>query len=616
MNAKNRINSFHNKMPTEKSPTIRKNMIDELLKPLDSSKPYKYYVFHFADKSSQIYKINKKESMKEQIKESIEKAHKKNHGTIPEYVELAYYLEGSNNENLILFTQVYKDYYEALNDLVNFLIKTKEGNFNQLTYDTHFSKFMEISNNIIKKEKEKEKQNEIYTKNFVDFFSIAIVNILKEYISSKTIDRGLILYTLENMKRVKEKLIDQVKEKLQELFLNNLEKLNAIVISHAKEYYEYLMRQIKTIPTYTYDRLGEAIDPSLAEFFIAAMLSAKVDNDRSEEIDVTMHIILEDRGLLLMSILTNTTTVKKLNLNNNKIQVPGLYGLGRLYKFNNTLIDVDLQFNNLNEACLEAFKNGLENGKTALVRLNLSNNPKISKECGKLVAFIIERSPALEHINLTKTELETGWVLIFLKIIELYTHSSCKITHIVAMQSKLEERGLAACAKALLHENCQIKSLSLSDNSLNNNGGRKLFESFKQNNTIEEFIAYNCDIGVDNSLVDLVYDAIFLNSSFIIVSIYNNKITDKAKLLKIISLARGDSEYMGRLNRIKHLDVSKNLSENSKFNVFESELCEIVRNLDTEVIDISQNVNTATKDDDIAKAVVECIEKRDVKIYY
>jgi Ran GTPase-activating protein (RanGAP) involved in mRNA processing and transport len=479
-----------------------------------------------------------------------------------------------------------------------------------------------LRDNIIKHQNIKIEKKD-FNKDFIDNFEGLWFNIFKDFkIEYRITNRLLNTYSGDNFKKVKDKLHSQIKQKIKKYFGSTINELNKLFTNHYQSYYSYvdgLLGKIKiepkpSVPRYTYEpkEQQDNIETEFIDLYLAAIMAMRLDADGgSEEIDLTLNTVQEDRFLLLFNIISNTTSVKRLVLANMKLLHVGSYGLGRTLRLNKTLEDIDISSCYLTNPSIQALLLGLEDSDSVIQRINLANN-KFTPEVGPMIAKLLGFCPDLLHLNLSKNDIGKGWRNIFIKLRQLLTNAEGFLKNLIAIQSGVDDKGLSLLADILSHESCELELLNLSENSLNNDGGRKLFKGIGKNNSLLELILYSCNL--DNFCIDYLYEGIYINHSLVIVNLYNNKITSKEKLLFFLGIAKG--YYSNKhTNTIQHLDLSKNLVE-SKFSNKDKELIEVVKYLDACFIDISQNTEKTIETDEFAIAINNTVVNNHTKIFY
>jgi hypothetical protein len=168
------------------------------------------------------------------------------------------------------------------------------------------------------------------------------------------------------------------------------------------------------------------------------------------------------------------------------------------------------------------------------MKLNLSSNQLLTHECGKYIAKIIEMSPYLNHLNLSKIALEDrGFEPILKTLINLAETKKLKLETLIVFHTKLGSETLELFSKLLSLPGCTLKSLVLSDNKFEYNSAIKLFESIGVNNTLQELSLLNCEI--TNEMAEFIVKMISSNFSLKCLYLYNNKIESPVVFKKILS---------------------------------------------------------------------------------
>jgi hypothetical protein len=539
-----------------------------------------------------------------------------------DYEDEVYNVNNSSDEKILL--QKYEDSHRSI---LTADLSTCQMDSNNLTIIAQ--DLIDAQNRKIPPERKQ------YKKNFVDDFEQSWFKMLSSLnLEYRSIGRLLNTYSAENFKKIKEKVYDQVKDRIKSHFRQNEAFFDTTIKKHYENFHMYVLRNIEkylnkdkreknqVAISYTYDKV-QNYDSGFIDLIIMTMFVMRLDSEGgTEEIDLTMNYIAEDRVLLLCNIIGNCKSVKRLILNSNKFQHVGCYGLGRLLRFNRNLQELDISTNILSDACLECLIEGLEGSKSVLRRINLSGN-KFTSHVGPVFARFLELFPELRHFNISKNDIGKGWRNIFLKMRQLLTESSCKLSGLYAIQSNMEERGLTLLSEVLKHDRCKLKLLNLSDNELNNRGGVDVFTALRYNKSLKQLILYNCNI--NNNYVDILYKGIYCNTSLLINNFYSNKITNKEKLLYILGIMKGCPTDGKHTNKMQHLDLSKNLlnKDNCLFRDTDQDLINVIKHLDADYIDISQNIEKRTNEQgvpvietEVSKEVAKTVLKNNTKILF
>jgi hypothetical protein len=263
---------------------------------------------------------------------------------------------------------------------------------------------------------------------------------------------------------------------------------------------------------------------------------------------------MSDNSLTCISALKINESVTKVSFTMNKLGDEGCWGLGRVFNFNQKILDLDLSLNMMTDENLNSFLLGLGKAQTSLVKLNLSNNYSLTKKSGKIIAQIIEKSPYLKYLNINKNPIESGFNFISNSLMKLFSEEKTSLQDLLALQIKLDSNSLKIFSEVLKHPKCTLKSLVLSENKLNNQGGCKLIRAVGKNSSLEELILYKCEIG--NDMVDDLKFMLSNTKTLISVNLYENKINDPELFLELISYCQGQSA--NAVNYLENPDSEEN----------------------------------------------------------
>jgi Ran GTPase-activating protein (RanGAP) involved in mRNA processing and transport len=537
-----------------------------------------------------------------------------------------------------------------------------------------------------------------------DYFENLAIKVVAERYTFQEYMCYICLYLYDNLRKLKDqKSTDHLRSKIKES--NTLPKDLSYFSKEMMRYYTLRHEKMRSSLTPFIKEQKWTEDNSLIEIFITTLIYTKFQN--SQEIDLTQHYILSDNIITVLSALKCNQSVTKLILNSNKIGEEGMWLLSRVLCYNYKLRDIDVSVNSLTDDSIKALITGRLDGLNlkrenfnfnlnlnpspsdtltptltpfSIVKLNLSSNQLLTHECGKYIAKIIEMSPYLNHLNLSKIALEDrGFEPILKTLINLAETKKMKLETLIAFHTKLGSETLELFSKLLSLPGCTLKSLVLSDNKFEYNSAIKLFGAIGVNNTLQELSLLNCEI--TNEMAEFIVKMISSNFSLKCLYLYNNKIESPVVFKKILSqftktidvdlnssnsnnqsnnqnlIANSFSqmpltdleilqipddveftieniydlketkeenlEYLGDINGIngvngignpnpiirrknmKYLDLSKNRCKIP----IDDEFINIIENLDLESLDISQNFEVSTSDEDMVKRFKEAITK-------
>lgn len=424
-----------------------------------------------------------------------------------------------------------------------------------------------------------------------DYFEYIAIQVIAERYSFQEYMCYICLYLYDNLRKLKDqKSTDHLRSKIKESC--TLAKDMSWFSKEMMRYYTRRHEKMRSALTPFIKEQNWTEESSLTEIFMSTLIYTKFLN--TQEIDLTQHYILNDNIMTVLSALKCNQSVAKLILNSNKIGEEGMWFLGRVLCYNHRLSDIDVSFNSLNDSSIKAFVMGRMDGVNSnsnsnsnsnfnlfnlnlfhqhseisencvdlnkkienfsnfsfpIIKLNLSSNQFLTHECGRYIAKIVEMSPYLNHLNLSKIALEDrGFEPILKTLINLAEMKKMKLETFIIFNTKLSSETLDLFSKLLSLHGCTLKSLILSDNKFEYNSAINLFNSIGQNNTLEELSMLNCEI--TNEMAEFIIKMISSNSSLKCLYLYNNKI-DSATIFKKI---------LGEFS--KNYDIEKNSNFNN-----------------------------------------------------
>ena len=328
----------------------------------------------------------------------------------------------------------------------------------------------------------------------------------------------IVLQLNDNLKRIKDKNGAKIREPLVESLKILKKEIKDIFIQRDIN----ILRDIPDFNRVEFDEIK-----AIEEISISIHIHNKIKN--LSELELNQFFILNDSFLLLAGALKVNKSIKKLSLSSNKIGLEGCWSLNRVLFYNKTLVDLDLSYNFLTDDCIRLLSNGDDINKFSLVKLNLSNNVNITYVSGEYISNLIMLCPCLNSLNLSKTTVSKGFNVIFKKLIN--NIQSIKIQTLIVFGTKIDSYSLSSFAEYVGNKHCMLKSLVLSDNDLNTEGGQELLTQIPNNESLEELYLFNCNL--DNKHAPLICKIIHSNKSLQKLYLYKNNITNEKDLKSI-----------------------------------------------------------------------------------
>jgi hypothetical protein len=319
------------------------------------------------------------------------------------------------------------------------------------------------------------------------------------------------------------------------------------------------------ITTETQQSIQQTNMNAFIEFISILFLNVKTKT--LKEYDLSQNQLLKENAITCMTAIKNTgETMNKLTLSYNKFEDEGCWGLGRALFYNKNITDLDLSVNMLTDDNMASLLIGLNKSPTNLLRLNLSNNYSLTKDSSIHIANLIRVCPNLKYLNLNKNPLGDGFNYISHTLIELYKHNLCALEDLLILQTKLDSDSLKVFSKVLSFPKCKLKTLVLSENNMNNQGGKSIFKAIEKNKSLEEIVMYKCEL--DNSLEEQILLALRKNSSLVSVNFYDNKLSDPDLLLEILNY--GQSTFKSKSTH--YLSTEKNSTSGNADIIYSTDL--------------------------------------------
>jgi len=460
------------------------------------------------------------------------------------------------------------------------------------------------------------KPSKYVNKNFSIEIYIVLLRELKQKIQFTDYNNYFYFFLTDNLKKIKESSANKSKliEKYSKLVENILKEMNHKdkLVSYFLELYQgegFKLINEKNI---------------LEDFTISLMIFQKMCMNEQEYkvYDLEQFNISCENIIPVTLILTDLSFVKKLNLSSNKIGKEGMWAIVQILKTSKSLTSLDISFTFIDEKILEYLNNLLEKDpyqKFWLKKLNFSYNDLDKGRCAEYLANFVSKCHVLKRLNVSKSNIGEGMIYILSEL-----EKNRNFQTLIATSCKLDAYSLNYLSKMLLNEMLCISEVVLSDNNLNNYGGKALIRSLSLSRVIE-VIMINCELN-DNICNEL---PVFLrvNRGTQSVNISNNRL-EKISLLKEITAAVSyniddksktnlKDNKEGNIEKVKsntnlnyvlrNLDISKQKS--FKMSYFDNEFLNLIKNVKVKMFDISNNVTYEDKYKDFKRTAQEIIWK-------
>jgi hypothetical protein len=435
----------------------------------------------------------------------------------------------------------------------------------------------------------------------LDIYEVCLIEIIMEKLEFKEFNNYVYFYLNDNLKKMREanpnkdiRIIDACRKQVEEYLIHFKDEIRDMY-----QYKHEVIREAYKSSNSEHFKINTDLEEKDKKYFeeltITCIIATKIKN--FDELDLSQFYVLNENVLIILTALKVNKSVEKLILTTNKLGNEGAWGLPRIFLYNQKLNYIDISSNGLDNPQLEMIANGLTNlpqPKINLRNLNISSNLTLTKECGKFIAKIIEKTDCLETLNISKIGLSTG----FLEIIQAFNSkmkdlgiSTIKSLH--AISSQIDINSLMQFANFIRDNKCSLNLLILTDNNLDNEGGKKILENLSMNTSISKVYLHDCNLNDENVL--LIRKIIEENRVIQELSLYNNKFTSKAINEFLHSLAD-----RGKLLDIEMTD-SNNYSNSynyslSKFDISKpSNSKDINAKLDDEMINCIKTIEETYK---------------------
>lgn len=395
-----------------------------------------------------------------------------------------------------------------------------------------------------------------------DCFEYEVIKVLSSMMNFSDFS-NIFLFLYDDLKKLRDiKTLELLKNKLKDCLVEDLDFLK----KELRNYFEYRTFLIN----YLIGKNGEdntwTDEKIITEIFLTSLISEKMKNHI--ELDLTQNYIMGINIQIVISALKFNNYIRKLVLNSNKIGEEGMYLLGRVLHYNSKIIDLDISLNFLSDLSLGLFIKGIGQKFVNLQKLNLSNNISLTSNCGYKIKDIIELSPNLRFLNISKINIEKG----ILKVFEALLVNK-NLEEIVCISTQLNDEILSNLALFFNQNNdIRLKKINLSENKFSGNSPKDLFYSLRKNKYLKELILYNCKM--ENFVVDEFCDMLCINDCLEKVTFFNNNLNCFDNLKKVLSVKKqiqlkvndnNKSKKEEKINNIPLADLDNEIKENNTY---------------------------------------------------
>jgi hypothetical protein len=434
---------------------------------------------------------------------------------------------------------------------------------------------------------------------------ILLLQELKQKIQFTDYNNYFYFFLTDNLKKIKESSAN--KSKLIEKYTKRVE--DHLVEMNYRDKLVYFFTNL-----YKDDGFKPTNENNVIEdFTISLMIYQKITNNSSDYkvYDLEQFNINSENIIPVTLIITDLSFVKKLNLSSNKIGKEGMWAIVQILRNSKSLKSLDISFTFIDEKILEYLNSLLDKNpyeKFELRKLNFSYNDIDKGRCAEYLANFVSKCHVLKRLNISKSGIGEGMIYILSEL-----EKNRNFQTLIATSCKLDAYSINYLSKMLLNEMLCISEIVLSDNNLNNYGGRNLIKSLSRSKVIE-IIMINCEL---NEKICKEFPVFLrVNRGTQSVNISNNKL-EKISFLKeitaCVSYNIDDKENKeSKDNKMNFKDVKENIIEkiqknqnfncvlknldiskqkSFKMNYFDNEFLNLMKNITVKIFDISNNVN-------------------------
>ncbi|XP_078087455.1 NACHT, LRR and PYD domains-containing protein 3-like [Mustelus asterias] len=212
--------------------------------------------------------------------------------------------------------------------------------------------------------------------------------------------------------------------------------------------------------------------------------------------------------------------LQELSLKNNALTASCTMDLASALSMNQSLIDLNLSYNNLGDSGVKPLTLTLRNPNCKIQKLSLCNNA-LTGSCAEELASVLSSNQSLTNLNLSSNKLGDSGVKLLSASLR---NPDCKIQKLGLYENTLSYH----CAKDLssaLSANQSLMFLDLGDNNLGNSGVKLLSEALKKPNCKIQRLELEKNGLTDSCTEDLAF-ALSTNRSMMFLILKSNLFTD------------------------------------------------------------------------------------------
>ncbi|XP_049338706.1 NACHT, LRR and PYD domains-containing protein 3-like [Astyanax mexicanus] len=304
--------------------------------------------------------------------------------------------------------------------------------------------------------------------------------------SNQTLLQGLLTQT-ENISYSKEEVVEHIKQKIRE----NPSPEKTISLFHClNELNDHsLVQEVQTYLNRGGFRglRGVKFSPDQWSAVAFVMLNSEEELD---EFDLRKYGGTEECLLRLMPVVKES---RRAELDGCDLSVKSCAALASALSSNSsTLRDLNLSNNKLQDSGVKLLSAGLKSSHCKLEKLELWECDLSEKSCAALASALSSNSSTLRELNLSNNNLQDSGV----KLLSAGLKSShCKLEKLWLYGCNLSEKSCADLTSALSSNSSTLKYLNLSNNKLQDSGVKLLSAGLKNPHCkLEKLELYNCDI--------------------------------------------------------------------------------------------------------------------------
>ena len=414
-----------------------------------------------------------------------------------------------------------------------------------------------------------------------------------------------------NKPRMIKKYIDEIRVLLQKIKCSN----NINLFQSFTNYIQNLFKNQLPCNPSKESKENDNYEGFIEDLAISVMIYQKISIIKEDysSYDLEQFNINSENIIPAIIHLTCNDFVKKLNLSSNKIGKEGIWAIIQILKSSKSLKDLDISLTFLDEDILN-YLNGILEKEPDLTfnveKLNISYNCFSKGNCAEYVSNFVSRFKKLKRFNISKSNIGEGMILI-LEVLERIRN----FRTFIATCSKIDKYSLKYLSKMLVNERNSIQEVVLTNNDLNNYGGKALIDCLLKSQVVELIVA-NCEI--TNEICKDLPIILRTNKYCQSLNLSGNKIESLSLMKEITASLKYESvseeekirrnigeifessikenlnEYEKNLfnlksqNILKNLDISKQKLNHTDY--FDDEFLDLMKGLKIKMFDISNNI--------------------------